>query len=661
MVVALAAACGGPSRATEDGGRADAQLQHQADAAAWVECQPGQQRCYGEVHQTCRAAGELTTVDNDDCAARSQVCVPDLWCQACHPGELRCTDDSLAVERCTANGQGWEHAHDCDQTMGQACRHGTCVVLCNDDSIQHTNIGCEYYGVDLPNIVENSGRSAAAQQYAIVVSNPDPVLTARVVVEQNDALPGMPVHTSRVAMAVIPPRDLEIFNLPYRGVNCASSAELDDGSGTCLSSHGYRVTSTYPVIAYQFNPLDNVNVFSNDASLLIPSNSVQGSYRVLGWPQNFVRSTNMDINSEVDARAFVSIVGTAPNTHVQVTPQADIVSGGPLTAIQHAGVPFTATLGPFDVLNLETGTFLADFTGTLITSDNPVHVFSGTQCSDVPFWHTLSERQPACDHLEQQLFPAESAGRHYVASRTPSRTTAVTNAGGSVAVVNEPEWFRVLNATSAPVHVTTTLPEDITVPTGPTIEFDLGEGEFHDIRALADFLVNANGQIIVGQLQGSQSTTGIPFTLPGGDPSFIMVPPVEQWRTDYVFLSPNKYVFDFVQIVARPDVAVYLDDTPVADFRDCTHARADGCIENARHTCPPPQYITHRCQLSFPQIDNSTNPPTVRDGRQNDGVHVIHSDPPVGRPPEGVMIIVSGFDRYVSYAYPGGTSLIPIR
>ncbi len=658
----LAMGCGSPARSTDDGGIADAQVTATPDASAlWLACSPGQQRCFGNVHQTCRSAGELTTVISDDCTTHNQVCVPNLWCTACTPGSRQCTSDATGIQQCNADAQGWTVVQTCDQSMGLACRNAMCVNLCNDGEIAHTNIGCEYYGVDLDNIVESSGRSAAAQQYAIVVSNPDPVLTARVIVEQNNAPQGMPMQLSQVAMAVIPPLDLEIFDLPNRWVDCSSSPELNDGTGTCLTSRAYRVTSTFPVVAYQFKPLDNVNVFSNDASLLIPSNSVQGSYRVMGWPQQFVISTDNNINSGVNARAFVTIVGTQPNTHVTVNSRADIVQGGPLTATQPAGTPFTVTLGKFDVLNLETGSFLSDFTGSLITSDQPVSVFGGTECSDVPFWHSLSERQPACDHLEQQLFPAESAGRHYVCSRTPSRTQAVYNAGGDVAVVNEPEWFRILNAGSVAVHVTTTLPSDVTTPTSDPVEFDLNEGESYDIRAMADFDVSADGPVIVGQFQGSQNTTGIPLTLPGGDPSFIMVPPEEQWRTDYVVLTPNKYVFDFVQIVTRPEVRVFLDNTPVETYANCTHARADGCIETATHPCPAPTYITHRCQLSFPRIDNTVNPPVVADGIQNDGVHVIHSVTPPNEPPQGVMCIVSGFDRYVSYAYPGGTSLIPVQ
>jgi hypothetical protein len=660
--------CGEPVRTDRDSGAVFTDRPRQVvDPRRWIECNVGQQRCFGEVHQTCTLAGELTSVVEDDCNQRGQVCVSDpaLWCVTCRPGELRCTENSLSVERCSTDGQRWEPVRDCDQTRGEACRAGRCVVLCTDSSVQNTYYGCEYYGIDADNIVENGGRSAASQQYAIVVSNPDPILTARVEIHRNVAAPGEPVRLERVAQAVIPPRDLETFPLPAREVDCSTVAGLNDGTGTCLSSRAYRVTSTYPVVAYQFNPLENVGVFSNDASLLLPTNSLTGQYRVLGYPQQWSRTMNPDTNGGEEIRAWMAIVGTQPNTMVEITPRADVIPGGPIRTRVPAGQPFRVTLGPFDVLNLETGGFLADFTGSQINPSAPVAVFSGTECSDVPFWRTSSERQAACDHIEEQLFPAATAAQNYVLSRSPSRTRAVSLAGATVAVVNEPEWFRVLNASSQVVRVTTTLPEDLSNPGGATVEFSLEEGEFRDIRALADFILRADAPVIVGQFMGSQGTTGIPTTLPGGDPALIMVPPVQQWRSDYVFLTPNKYAFDFVQIVARPDVEVFLgngiEETPVRDFADCERSRSDGCVETPRHMCPPPVYVTYRCQLSFPRIDNSSMPPGIVAGRQGDGVRTVRSVEPAGRTPEGVMVLVSGFDRFVSYAYAGGTNLRPVQ
>ena len=44
-----------------------------------------------------------------------------------------------------------------------------------------------------------------------------------------------------------------------------------------------------------------------------------------------------------------------------------------------------------------------------------------------------------------------------------------------------------------------------------------------------------------------------------------------------------------------------------------------------------------------------------------DGVRTVRSVEPAGRTPEGVMVLVSGFDRFVSYAYAGGTNLRPVQ
>src|SRR5262249_26036617 len=154
--------------------------------------------------------------------------------------------------------------------------------------------GCEYWAVDLDNAVTADQGAAAAQQYAIVVTNPLEV-PATVTVEVNDAAPGEPLAIRKVAEAhlarVVGGGDIAILDLPARGVDGASDPRLNDGPGTWLSSRAYHVRSTAPIIAYQFNPLENVDVFSNDASLLLPPHSLDGDYAVLAWPQTIAFTT----------------------------------------------------------------------------------------------------------------------------------------------------------------------------------------------------------------------------------------------------------------------------------------------------------------------------------------------------------------------------------
>jgi hypothetical protein len=66
-------------------------------------------------------------------------------------------------------------------------------------------------------------------------------------------------------------------------------------------------------------------------------------------------------------------------------------------------------------------------------------------------------------------------------------------------------------------------------------------------------------------------------------------------------------------------------------------------------------YEAYKCQLCFPVLLPSKTPPdNLLPGEQNDGVHRLQADQPVG-------LVVYGFDAYVSYGYPGGTDLALIN
>jgi hypothetical protein len=178
------------------------------------------------------------------------------------------------------------------------------------------------------------------------------------------------------------------------------------------------------------------------------------------------------------------------------------------------------------------------------------------------------------------------------------------------------------------------------------------------IPATQDFLLFSQGGLPVAVLQTlpSQEAVGIPNFYPGGDPAIIAVPPVEQYRQDYVFLTPDKYAFDFITITAERDTAIRLDgeliydDFDVRDRRRCTVSAADG-IERMLGD-PPPAQVVLRCQLSFPDVVGLPNV-RVMDGSQDDGVHRLVADAPVG-------LTVYGFDAFVSYAYAAGLNLKPI-
>jgi IgGFc binding protein len=147
----------------------------------------------------------------------------------------------------------------------------------------------------------------------------------------------------------------------------------------------------------------------------------------------------------------------------------------------------------------------------------------------------------------------------------------------------------------------------------------------------------------------SQRATSVPRAgFPGGDPSLEMIPPLEQARTDYVFLTPDKYAFDFVSIVAPFGAVVVLDSQTVSE-ETCLLAPADGLTAEQRGT-PNPPYVVYTCQLSFPTINDGVDPPIIDPGDQNDGVHRVSSNAPV-------FVSVVGWDAFVSYAYAAGSDL----
>lgn len=588
----------------------------------------------------------------DDCAAQDLVCAPKLLaCTECQPDENFCEGAELRL--CEPDGFGSSVVMTCDYQAGYACREGACVHLCSRALEEKSNVGCEYWAVDLDNAMIDVTRNAQAQQYAVVVSNPQPDIPVDVTIFQDDGAPGDAPAPFEIAEVTIPPLNLRVFKLGPREVDGSPEGEFNTGTGSALSRKAYKITTDFPVVAYQFNPLENVNVFSNDASLLKPrealtfdGDGLDVAYVVGSWPQTIAitndPNTNFSANNPINLKVFLTVVGTQPDTRVSVTPTV-YVKGG-------TGVPETAQndqleveLDAFDVLNLETidvNAFGHDFTGTIIRADKPVAVFTGSEASDAPNFDILAERRCCADHLEEQLDPVRTAGKLFSLAHSPSRTATVLAAGGDLAVAPEPEYFRFIAIRDDFTTIQTTLP-----PPEDVIKL-YRMGDWYEVLTTRDFLAESDQPIHVIQVNASQDAANVPRGLPGGDPSLLVVPPREQFRADYVFLTPDKYAFDFVTIVAPAEATLTLDDVGLGS-QSCKLNPTDGLTNDERGDTPI-LWITYTCQLGFATVNPDTG--EVLPGMQNDGVHRIVATHPVG-------VTVFGFDAYVSYSYAAGTEL----
>jgi hypothetical protein len=228
-----------------------------------------------------------------------------------------------------------------------------------------------------------------------------------------------------------------------------------------------------------------------------------------------------------------------------------------------------------------------------------------------------------------------------VAAVTPNRTAALSAAGSTLGLAGQDDYFRVLATTAAGANVKTTL-------SGKWASFSLGsQGDYVDIASATSFTITSDQPLSLMSVSASQEAAGIPEGQPGGDPSSLIIPPLEQFRNNYVFLTPNQYAFDFVRIIAPEDASVVFDGRRLQEL-GCQSVRA-GSIERPFDVTET--YFVHTCQLGFPVIDpTKPAPEDISPGRQDDGVHVIESNRRIG-------VLVDGFDRYVSYAYAAGTEL----
>jgi hypothetical protein len=519
------------------------------------------------------------------------VTKPVCWegtCQnlKCQPGSQQCKGFG-AIEQCANDGSGYEVKELCGQ--GNVCKLAKCLTACKANLKENTYFGCEYWAVDLDSI-----EGAKFQNVAVVVSNTDTVVTASVTITNMADGVDLELPTSTV-----PPLSQVTFLLP-KGY---------DLEGSMLNMNSFRIKASAPITVHQFNPLNADNVYSNDASLLLPSNVAGKEFLGMSWHQ---RQADM-FTGNIPLRGFLTVIAVEKGT-TKVTVKAPVdIEPGENVELLPAQVQRTYELQYGQVLNLESGGGLSgpDLTGTHIKADKRISVFGGHECANIPL--IIQEGKfvgtKFCDHVEQQLFPLDTWGTKYVGDAFKARSP------------DQKDVWRVLSGADG-VTLTTDPPQP--VANGIT----LNKGGYVQFESAEDFVIFATGPISVGHyLKGSNFPGYLPLAKCSkggtddtgiGDPAFTLPVPIKQQRSSYIVLTPDNYVENFINVIYRTATSVDIDGQPVV----------------------------------LDEIPIGSTDWHVQRVPVEPGVHRVEGTLEIG-------VTAYGYDCDVSYAYPGGLNLVP--
>ncbi len=428
---------------------------------------------------------------------------------------------------------------------------------CTDSIARNSYIGCDYW----PTVTLNPVWPMF--DFAVAVSNPQ--TTAVTVSVAGGAL-------TKTLTVSVPPGQVQAVTLPWvealKGPTFDENTVVSDpGPSRIVPGGAYHLWTSAPVSVYQFSALEyeidagtvspdggacpgegdsgagaHCFSYSNDASLLLPTNVATGDYGILAWP------------SFGATPGFMTVVATQKNTHVTVYPSGrvqGVPNEGP--AYMSRGTSYTYTLANAgDVLEMfsdtgdvRTPVYSQDLSGSIVTADQPVISYGGHGCTFIP------EDKKACDHLESSMFPIQALGTEYVVTmpHTPH---------------GEGEWVRIMA-----FYDKTKIVFD--PPVSPPVE--LNTGDVLDLPNITKpFAVAANGRIAVSHYELGEFTTvaadaGVPSP-DLGDPSECPAIPIEQYRSTYSFLAPSSYAENWIDLVAPTGASIALDGTniPASDF-----------------------------------------------------------------------------------------------
>jgi hypothetical protein len=458
--------------------------------------------------------------------------------------------------RACRDGRAAEIIQEC--APAGACSVGRCTTMaCAAGEDRLSFLGCTFYTLDLDNVDADDGVATS-----VLVTNPSQKV-ARVVLERRVAgaweiTASTDVAPMRSARVVLPESHLE-------------------GSGV---GSGTRITSDRPVSVVHVQSdgggPGSVST-SSGATMLLPLQVLGQRYRAIAYKEDPTpRLLASAAKGSHGGAGQIVIVATADHTTVNVTPSATATIENP-----GADGGVSGSLMPLPPIVLDEGEYAqlygasdgSNLSGTAITADHPIAVFSGNVSTT---YGVVATGISSPDLTHEQLLPTRAWGRRFVGVVLPPQAGVcdplLTPVGSSkLALVADRDDTNV-TIRYAPMTV---------VP-----KTELAAGAWVEETTPRNFTLTASGPVEV--MQGMDC-----------EPTMSSAVPTERLHRDLYFaVLPG---FDTtIAIVRREGRATYLDGARLEDSLFEPVGDGFDVLRVPLEECPASESVcTHHVQGEF--------------------------------------------------------------
>jgi hypothetical protein len=393
-------------------------------------------------------------------------------------------------------------------------------------------IGSEYYICFMKN-------------YQDLVAPPNPIQLKLFITALNDANVKIEIPSLKYLLEIfIPKNTTQQVLIPKEAQTVKNDVVLQHAA--------IHVISDNPIFLYGLNTRNQ----TSDTYLAFPISTLGTRYRIMSF-------STADLRLRELAKPEMAISSCFDSTIVKIIPTVELDNnvkiGDTLIVKMNRGDVYQAA-PPFKKNKVDSSsTNKWDLTGTIVISNKHIAVFGGHECAFVP----LTMPDNTCNHLVEQLPPTASWGKHFFCGKLAKRTTY---------------QFRILADK-----------DSTTIFLNAKTKITLNGGKYYDGRTDQDVVISADKPILVAQYsEGFRNGDNI------GDPMMLLLPPTNQFLSDYSFSTPKDGSWNhFINVVV-----------PTASIRNLT---VDGKV---------PQFM----DAAFSQVPTYFSPQPLAGHSQNTSI-----------------------------------------